>query len=390
MNEIDHNETVWLRHQLHAMAEVSGKEDRTSTFLKSYLSEHASGRLLRITDTGFVWAIETGHPGPNVLFRAELDALPIAEINAVHYRSTDPGVSHMCGHDGHMAILVGTIMSLTLNPPEEGNYYFLFQPAEETGQGAAQILASPKFDLALDFVFALHNLPGYPIGNVYCKAGSFNAAVTSMIIRFIGKTSHAAEPENGNNPALAIASTLQLAKELQHLDTGDANFNLITPVFMEMGERAYGVSAGQGEVHFTLRAWTNEHLNTIKERLTHEVNRMAEQDGLSVAFESLESFAATNNDAEAVKLIARAAGEAQQPYHAISQPFKWGEDFGLFMEKYKGGFFGLGAGEQVPALHNPDYNFPDELIPIGVSLFTSLIRLIEDNASLSKPTVTLQ
>ncbi|MEQ9297269.1 MAG: amidohydrolase [Cyclobacteriaceae bacterium] len=375
MNEIDHNQIIKLRRHLHAIAEVSGQEYNTSRYLQNYLKEHASGSLVQITSTGFVWVLDTGQPGPNVMFRAELDALPISEINEFTHRSTDEFVSHKCGHDGHMAILVGAILSLSNDLPECGKYYFLFQPAEETGEGAAAILASPKFDFTPDYIFALHNLPGYPLGTVLCRTGSLNAAVTSLIITFKGKTAHAAEPENGNNPAHSISKTIAFAENLQNPNTGVEDFSLITPVYMEMGEKAYGVSAGRGEVHFTLRAWTDQKMNSIKTKLLAEVDRLANQSGLAVSTERLESFAATNNDKDAVRLVKKAASEASLDYLAAEQPFKWGEDFGLFTEKFRGGFFGLGAGAGIPALHNPDYDFPDELIAPGVAMFRQLIKL---------------
>ncbi len=375
MTEINHNQIIKLRQHLHSIAEVSGEEYNTSTYLIDFLRKHAVGRAVQITATGFVWIIETAKDGPNVMFRAELDALPIAEINGFHYRSADASVSHMCGHDGHMAILVGTIMSVSADLPECGTYHFLFQPAEETGQGAATILASSKFDFSPDYIFALHNLPGYPVGKVLCKSESFNAAVTSVAISFEGKTAHAAEPENGFNPANAMAKTVAFAADLQNPNLSEEHFGLITPVYMELGEKAYGVAAGHGEVHFTLRAWTGEELDRIRKQLLAEVERLAQEYGLSESVEWLESFAATNNDQQAVELIERAANAADIDFQMVDQPFKWGEDFGLFTERFKGGFFGLGAGVKVPALHNPDYDFPDALIPHGVAMFRKLIDL---------------
>lgn len=375
MNEIDHNLIIKLRHHLHTIAEVSGQEYNTSGYLKDFLKQHTMGTSVQITTTGFVWIVDTDIPGPTLMFRAELDALAISETNDFIHRSADESVSHKCGHDGHMAILVGTILSLSRDLPECGKYYFLFQPAEETGQGAAAVLASPKFNFSPDYIFALHNLPGYPVGTVLCRRGSLNAAVTSVVISFEGKTAHAAEPENGNNPAHAISKTIAYTERLQDPNPKAENFSLITPVYMEMGEKAYGVSAGRGEVHFTLRAWTGEELNSIKAQLLSEVDRRAIQSGLAVNTEWLESFAATNNHKEAVELVKEAALISNLNYLTTDHPFKWGEDFGLFTKKFKGGFFGLGAGEQIPALHNPDYDFPDELIVPGIAMFRQLIML---------------
>jgi len=373
-----YDELIRVRHHLHRIAEVSGSEINTSNYLREYLIKNAIGQCTELTDTGFLWSIPSGKVGPKVMFRAELDALPIAEVNEFDHRSLTPGVSHKCGHDGHMTILLGVIIMLSDQLPEIGSYHFLFQPAEETGTGASAILNSDAFKLEADYVFALHNLPGYPLHCVVCKQGSFNAAVTSLEIQITGKSSHAAEPENGVNPSMTIARILQLASQIEVPNMSAEDFSLVTPVHVRVGEKSYGVSPGDGELGFTLRAWTNDHLDKIKKSLIQSVSNVVEENGLTLNHEWKESFAATSNDKSAVELVQRAAESLNLRYTNLDKPFKWGEDFGLFTTRFRGALFGLGAGEDMPALHQPDYDFPDELIPTGVNLFLGLIDLVSE------------
>ncbi|MEM8895789.1 MAG: amidohydrolase [Bacteroidota bacterium] len=375
ISEEDYTELVSIRRHLHQLAELSGEEFETSRFIADYLEKHAAGYLTQLSETGILWTIDSGNEGLKVLLRAELDALPIAEVNTFDHKSRTPGVSHKCGHDGHMVILIGVILSLSRNPPGHGVYQFLFQPAEETGVGAKQILESEEFKIQPDYVFALHNLPGFQDSAVVYKSGTFNAAVTSLEIKLIGKTAHAAEPENGINPAMAISEILRGVNKLIVTSTSQSNFGLITPVHVKMGEKSYGVSAGEGEIHFTLRAWTNEQLEKLKAQVVDLVTLTANDHQLQSSFIWKESFAASTNDEGATAIVERSANDLGLMKMRKQHPFKWGEDFGLFTKKFKGAIFGLGAGENTPALHNPDYDFPDQLLRTGVSMF---LRIIEE------------
>jgi amidohydrolase len=308
------------------------------------------------------------------MLRADTDALPITEINSFPHKSIFDGVSHKCGHDGHTAIMVGVAEYLHNNPLQKGTVLLLFQPAEENGEGAKAVLNDPRFDLDPDFVYAFHNLPGYPLHQVVVKEGSFTAAVKSIIIKLKGKTSHAAEPELGINPAKCIAEIISFFDKAIEPNIEADGFALATPVFIHMGEKSYGVSAGYGEVHYSLRTWNNQVMEDFTNKVIEAVNTIASNCGLETEISWTEEFFANQNDPKAVSLIRSIAKEQGFPLEERSTPFKWGEDFGLFTEKYKGAMFGIGSGEESPALHNPDYDFPDEIIPTGIKMFTGLIQ----------------
>jgi amidohydrolase len=366
-----------FRKELHSHPELSGKETETAQRIKAELKKYKLAKIIdKLGGNGIAAFFEGKNPGKTILFRAELDALPIQETNTFDYASKTKNVSHKCGHDGHMTILVGLAKNLSENPPEKGTAVLLFQPAEETGAGAKAVLEEPKFkEIKPDFLFALHNIPGQEKGKIICKKGSFTPAVSSIVIKLEGKTSHAAEPENGINPDLAIAELVSTIKKMEKPDEGSQDFAVIATVYANLGSKDYGISAGEGEVHFTVRCWTSEQLDYLKKEIKKAVKSISKKHKLQASTEWIYDFAANDNDSEAFSLIKKAADENGFDFIEKKHPFKWGEDFGLFTQKHKGAMFGLGSGENTPALHNPDYDFPDEIITFGVKMFRKIFDL---------------
>ncbi|HEY9184768.1 MAG TPA: amidohydrolase [Salegentibacter sp.] len=370
------NELISFRKLLHANPEVSGNESSTAARITAYLQKLNPTQILNTRNChGIIAVFDSRKPGESIVFRAELDALPITEINDFEHRSRTEGVSHKCGHDGHATILLGLAYCLAKHPPEKGKVALLFQPAEETGKGAAAILKESFFQkLKPDFIFGLHNLPGFPMHELLIKNGGFTASVSSLVIKLKGKTAHAAEPEKGVNPASAVAEILLQMQLWSDNRPEKEDFKLITPVHVKLGSIAYGVSAGAAELHFTLRTWTQSQMRALQDRIEVFLLRIKDAHRLGMIFYYTEAFNATNNLPEAVNSIRLAGNHLGLHIREREQPFKWGEDFGLFTQHFKGAFFGLGAGENCPALHNPDYDFPDALIPTGVSIFYEIYR----------------
>ncbi|WP_447951250.1 amidohydrolase [Chryseobacterium koreense] len=370
------NQLIQLRRHLHQHPEISGEEVETAAAVVAFFDDLPYTRIeTEVGGTGVLVTFDSGKPGKSLLFRAELDGLPIQEEGELAYKSVHEGKGHQCGHDGHAAMLAGVGAWLSENPLSSGKVHLLFQPAEENGQGAQAVMNDERFKtLAFDEVYALHNLPGYPLGQIVVKDHSFTAAVNSVIIKITGKTAHAAEPENGLNPSLAIAEILSGLQALQHNHPQSADFRLVTPVHVTMGSRDYGISAGDAEIHLTLRSWTNEGLAELEQSVIRLAAEVCKKHHLGLEHEFLAHFYANENDADCVNAVRRAAESAQLNVSEQSFPFKWGEDFGIITSRFKGCMFGLGSGENQPALHHPDYDFPDELIPVGVAIFTALIE----------------
>ena len=367
---------VQLRKLLHKHPELSGKEKATAKRIHDFLKSYNPTKIIEgIGGEGIATICQSNNTGPTVLIRCELDGLPIEETNEFEYRSVYKGSSHKCGHDGHMTIVAGLATVLSKHKPASGRVVLLFQPAEENGAGAKAVLVDENFsEIEPDYVFALHNLPGFQENTIVCKPGIFTAAVNSIIIRLQGKTSHAAEPENGINPSLAITEIIQESRKLEIVDEADKGFALITPIQINMGEEAYGISAGYGEMRFTLRTWSNEAMDMLSKKMEKMVIETASKYRLQVTIDWTQSFTANKNNQKMVQLIQNAASANNLEFIEKKEPFKWGEDFGLFTEKYKGAMFGIGAGKQIPALHNPDYDFPDSIIPTGINMFYSVIN----------------
>jgi metal-dependent amidase/aminoacylase/carboxypeptidase family protein len=226
----------------------------------------------------------------------------------------------------------------------------------------------------LDFAFALHNLPGFKHHEIVVKENEFTGNVKSIIIQLKGKTSHAAEPEKGKNPSLAIAALLQYADEITRNVPADKDFFLVTPIHLNMGDLAYGISAGYGEIHFTIRSWSTELMAKKCTALVEFIERTSAAHQLETEISWTQEFFANINHPEAVENIRKAAQQCNYKLTEPAFPFKWGEDFGLFTQEFKGAMFGVGSGLETPALHNPDYDFPDEILSTGVNMFHQIIK----------------
>jgi amidohydrolase len=371
-----------LRRHLHAHPETAFEELDTASTLREHLDTLGGWNLHKpIGKTGVLAVLDSARPGPSIMLRAELDALPIEERSDRPHRSLNAGKGHLCGHDGHATILLALADRLVVHPPAKGRVYLLFQPAEETGAGAQAVLDDPAFEeVKPDWVFGLHNLPGRPMHQVVLRNGYFNASVCSMIVRLQGDTAHAAEPANGRNPADVLARVLQLPQSMNQPDTRRSDFRIAAAVYARLGSMAYGTSAGDGEIHFTLRAWQEEALHRFTAEMEERIHSQAKRAGLDCDIEYTEIFHAIRNVDAAVAQVAAAATSLGLDVHYEEDPFTWGEDFGRFTAMYQGAFFGIGAGENTAALHRPDYDFPDELLLSAPLLFHRLIDHIHSTA----------
>jgi amidohydrolase len=364
-----------LRKLLHAHPEVSCKEIETQKKIIDFLTKETNAKIQKIADTGVIATFSAIPIGPTVMIRGDIDALPIIEANNFEHQSTISGVSHKCGHDGHTCILLGLAVLLSTQTITKGKVLLLFQPAEENGMGAKAVLDNPAFkNIAIDYSFALHNLPGYPLHQIVVKENEFTANVKSIIIKLNGKTAHAAEPEKGINPSLAIAKLLQYADQITHNNPATKDFFLTTPVYVHMGELAYGISAGYGEVHFTIRSWSKILMKENSSKLLNYIHQTCKIHQLESEIIWTQEFAATMNHKKAVEKIIDAANHYNYRVSKPTHPFKWGEDFGLFTQQYEGAMFGLGAGLETPALHNADYDFPDKILTTGINMFYQIIK----------------
>jgi len=367
---------IKLRRELHQNPELSNKEFETSQKIMQFMSALKPDRIIHLSKTGLAFSFDSDKPGSTSMFRAELDALPIKEINTFAYKSQNDAM-HACGHDGHMAILAALGEKISANRPVEGRVILLFQPAEEVEQGARDVVNDLNFKSIIpDYVFALHNIPGIPKNQILVKEGSIAAASRGMTIKLFGKTSHAAEPENGINPDIAIS---HIVSEFHKLKNSIALFDdivLLTFIHIQLGEISFGTSAGYAEIRVTLRAFENADMELLIQKCEEIVNQIAIEENLQTEILYSEIFPATINDKTCVEIIEKSAIMNNLIVVKPEKPFKWSEDFAYFTQKFKGGLFGLGAGENQKSLHNPDYDFPDDIVETGVNTMFEIYKKI--------------
>ncbi len=369
------NTLIQLRRTLHQFPEVALEESQTAQRILEFFEPLKPDQVIeKLGGMGLAFVFKGEKPGKRLLFRCELDGLPIEDLKKTDHQSQIKGKGHLCGHDGHMAIICGLGEKLAKNRPKTGEVILLFQPAEETGDGAKAVLADPRFEqIRPDQAFALHNLPGYPIHQVVMRTGTFAAGSTGMTIYFKGKTSHSAHPDAGINPAQAIAKLIQKLPELTKQAEG---FALLTLIHAELGSLAFGTSAGKGSLSMTLRAFVQQDLDELVEKVKNLARTIAKAERLEVDFGFVEQFAVSVNDLELYKVVEKTAKNLELDLVEKPEPFRWSEDFGLFSQICPSFLFGLGAGENCPQLHEGTYDFPDELIETGVGMFWGILKEI--------------
>lgn len=378
MNKDSINDLVALRRLIHSEPELAGKEKNTAEKIKAFISRFSPDKIIdNIGGEGIAFIFEGNKNGLTILFRCELDALPIQEINSFDYKSRFENKGHKCGHDGHMTVLAGLAERISTNKNYNGTVILLFQPAEETGEGAERVLGDSKFaSLKPDYVFAFHNLPGFRLNNIIVRENSFASASKGMIIKLTGKTSHAAEPENGINPSMAVAEIIRKFSRLPEKLKKTKKFTLVTIIHARIGERAFGTSPGYAELMATLRAYMNDDMQNLIDEAEKIVREVASEHRLKLEISYTEVFPATVNDNDCTGFVKDAAEKNGYLLTEIDEPFRWSEDFGHFTVKYKGAMFGIGSGEDHPQLHNPDYDFPEEIISVGINMFYTIMNEI--------------
>ncbi|PKN72626.1 MAG: amidohydrolase [Candidatus Cloacimonetes bacterium HGW-Cloacimonetes-3] len=371
------NELTAIRHHLHRHPELSSCEQNTAEFVHQNLSKLSPTEMItNVGGKGIVAVFDSGKTGKSIGFRAELDALPIMETNRFAHQSEKPGVAHLCGHDGHTTILLGLATWLCDNYDKwTGRAILIFQPAEETAQGAKAMLNDPRLiAIQPNYLFALHNLPGYETGSIILREGIFASATCGMKLRLTGKTSHAAYPHAGINPQKAMFHIATTLEDLPRTVLGEETAALLTIIHLRLGEIAFGTTPGEADVMATFRAHAYEDLKSMMSQAETSISAIAESYQLKYHIEWVEEFASVENDATAVSFVRKAAQTLKLREINPSSPFPWSEDISYFSQRFPTALFGLGAGIDHPQLHRPDYDFPDELLPLGVSIFAELIK----------------
>lgn len=371
LNSQNFNLAKQLRHELHQHPELSNEEVWTKKHLINFLKTNTS---LDIIDKGtwFYAIYRAGIDKKNIAFRADFDALPMDEVIDLPWASQFPGKAHKCGHDGHSATLAGFALEIDQLGADK-NIYFLFQPAEETGDGAIQCVDFIR-EHAIDEIYAYHNMSGIPYKSIGIIDGTAFCASKGMTIHMEGTPTHASQPELGINPSLAIANIVRAIPEFIAPEK-NKGLVLCTVVQIDVGEHAFGLAASSGNLRMTIRALYEEELNQLQKNIENYALKQAQEFGLNVHFEYNDEFPETVNHKECadnIRLVAKSTG---MDLVELKDAYRGSEDFGHFTKLTKGAYCFIGNGEDYPQVHTYEYDFPDELIESGVTLFKELVEL---------------
>ena len=371
------HDLIELRHILNAHPELSGKEALTNKILNEWVKQTLPDLLIeKIGGYGLAAIYKCAKPVKRILIRGDIDALHIPEPNDLPYRSQNQGISHKCGHDGHATILCGLAQWLGEQRPDQGEVVLLFQPAEETGQGAQAILSDPQFEqIKPDVAYGLHNLPGYEKGQIMVREGCFAAASFGLKLCFDGRTAHASQPETGHSPSELLAVLIHALEKRREQLKEVKPLTTFVITHSVLGEETFGVAPGHAEIWLTLRSFHDKYLDMMASQIIDMCQSLAKGRLFDFSYTKHEAFAATNSDARCVQTIEQAAKNLELSLGHLDEPFRWSEDFGRFGSVCPIGFFGLGSGTHQPALHNPEFDFPDDILEAGMTMFWEIIRL---------------
>ena len=362
-----------LRHELHMNPELSGQEQETKLRLMRFLKDNTG---LDIVDRGkwFYAKYTASDPTkPPIAFRADMDALPTYEApDSLPYASCHPGIAHKCGHDGHSSAMCAFAWDVWTNGADR-DVYFVFQHAEEDGTGAMECCALME-EAGISEVYAVHNLPGEPFGQAITRPGTINLASVGIEYTFTGAPTHASTPELGKNPAKALSEMVLSIDDITR-SVEPTGLLLATVIQVDLGERAFGISASLGKLLLTVRGEVAEEFQLFIDRLNSKASGLCEAYGLKLDIEYYDRFPATVNDPDAVDKVRRACGTIGMPFRELPDPIRTSEDFGYFLMKAPGALIWLGAGEDEAPLHNAGFDYNDGLLEETCRLFRAILEM---------------
>lgn len=368
--------TDWRRH-IHAHPELAFEETQTAAFVAEKLRSFGIDVVEGIAGTGVVGTLQRGGGNRSIGLRADLDALPIVEANDFEHRSTQPGVMHACGHDGHTTMLLGAAAYLAASDTFSGTVHFIFQPAEENEGGARAMVEAGLFEqFPMEAVYGMHNIPGIPVGEFAVKPGPMMAAFDIFDITVRGRGGHAAIPQQTVDPVLIgtkIVEALQtlVAREINPQEPA------VLSVTQFHGGDAYNVIPDQVSISGCTRCFSTRVQAQFEQSIERVACGIASGFGAEIEFSyerryppTVNSPTETESAAEAAIAVSGATAVNRAP-----KPSMGSEDFAYMLQEKPGCYIwiGNGDGEGSCMIHNPGYDFNDEILPIGASYWSALV-----------------
>ena len=367
--------TGWRRH-LHAHPELTLHERKTAAFVQACLAELGIPFTANIGGNGVVATISRGQSNRSVGLRADMDALPIQETSGVTYASTNPGVMHACGHDGHTTSLLGAAALLADDPTWSGTVQLVFQPAEEGGGGAKSMIADGLFQrFPMERIFGYHNWPGLEAGTVAVHDGPVMAAGNRIHFTITGHGGHAALPHLTRDPMIACAHLMLALQSIVSRSVDPLDSAVVTIATMQAGS-AENQIASHAEMHGTMRSLRNEVGDHVEQAIHRIARGVSSTFDVSIDVQIPRGNPVTQNTPAERDLAAEAVTEAGLPLRRDLPPAMTGEDFAWYLEQRPGAFVWIGNGpsDNGRDLHNANYDFNDAILPAAANYLASVAR----------------
>lgn len=370
-------EMISLRQRIHAHPELGFEEFATSALVAQCLSQWGYDVSTGVGRTGVVATLRNG-VGRSIGLRADMDALPIQETTGLPYASRVDGVMHACGHDGHTATLLAAARHLAHTRDFNGTVQLIFQPAEEGLGGARTMLEDGLLErFPCDAVFAMHNVPGYPAGQLGFYSGPFMASADTVTIKVIGTGGHGAVPHKAVDPVVVCASIVIALQSIVSRNVSPQEMAIITVGSIHAGS-ASNVIPESAEMSLSVRALTPEVRGLLERRITDLVQGQAASFGARADIDYQHCHPVLINDPEQTAFARQVAQDWLGAGHLIDdlRPFTASEDFAFILQQCPGSYLviGNGLGDNGCLLHNPGYDFNDACLPIGASYWVKLVE----------------
>jgi hippurate hydrolase len=377
-----HAELQGLRRDLHAHPELAFSESRTSTLVADRLAAWGIEVHRGLAKTGIVGVVQgrKNSSGKAIGLRADMDCLPIHETGDVPYRSQHAGRMHACGHDGHTAMLLGAARYLAETRRFDGTAYLIFQPAEEAGGGGQVMVKEGLFEkFPANEIYALHNWPGLPPGKIAVGTGAMMAATDEVQITVRGKGGHGAMPHLVVDPVVAAAQIISALQTIASRNVDPADAVVVSICSMQTSQvGAFNVVPDSVRLIGTVRSFRPQTRDLAERRLREIVTKVAEALGGSAEIDYARGYPATVNSAREAAFAAAVGERIFGKGNVITDPTPTmgGEDFSYMLLERPGAYvwLGQGGGPGGCFLHNPNFDFNDEVIPLGAGYLAALVE----------------
>ncbi len=371
-------ELTAIRRDIHAHPELGFEEARTSAIVAARLKEFGCEVTTGVGKTGVVGTVRVGNNPRAIGLRADMDALPMDEHNTFDHRSQHAGRMHACGHDGHTTMLLGAAKYLSATRNFEGTVHFIFQPAEEGRGGAEAMIKDGLFEkFPCEQIFGMHNRPKLDVGKFAIRSGPQMAGGGLFDIHITGKGAHGARPESGIDPIIIGTQIIAALQTVVSRNVAALDSAVISITQMHSGD-AYNVIPQEAVLRGTMRAFRKETMALIKERIETISAGIAKTLGGSAKADVRIAFPPLVNDRDSVKFISDVAASIVGEENMNREgPFVMAsEDFSYMLEKVPGAFIniGNGGGEGGCEVHNPSYDFNDEILTLGATLWSRVVE----------------